>query len=506
MAEIENIDVNQDVEAEIEISPDKLEPMPHQIECLKDSIGKLTKGVALYNTAPMGSGKTLVTFLISKHFNKDLFVVSPPGAIMKLWKDNGAKWGVAVTCISYDTLSGKGEKCNHEYLIKDNENGDYTPTDALYAHVDKGTIFVFDESDEAKNPKSQRLLACHAISRAIVTRKGNTSKIILLSATPIDKPIFAESVVKLLGIIKHKQLYKHDKANKVLLWKDYGYGDIYNYCCMMDRKKMDTIHPPGTKINKSIISNSMFCMLRDIIKSRMGTSMPKPKLVAKFYPEIRYYTVPPDELIKFKETMGGFRGAVAVDQNGGSNRGLVMDYLQAIEKNMLGLLIRIIEDKLKTLNKKLIVYVWFDASVDYLIKALRAFNPLRCDGQVDPDIRAEHIKLFQENNGNNRLIIAKPICFAKGINLDDTFGGYPRDIICVPDYRFNLIHQAAGRTHRSLTKSDTTFSLIFIKDADSLDILRVLAEKSQTTSEIVVSKCDNDNKVIYPGEYPVFIN
>jgi hypothetical protein len=432
---------------------------------------------------------------------KDLFVVAPPGTIIDTWKTLAERYHIGITCISYDMLSGKSDRCNHDYLIKCADGKDYTPTPTLLELINKGTIFVFDESDEAKNPKSQRLLACQAISRAI-TSKVTPSKIILLSATPIDKKIFAESVVKLLGIVKHKQLYQLDEGTREYRWKEYGYGDIYRYCCLVDKKGVSGIHP--LKINKMSISNAIYSMLCQIIKHRVGTSMPKAKLTAKFYPEIRYYSVPTDELARFKENINNLRKTIESESSG--DRVIIMEYLQTIESGMLSLISKIIEDKLKQPNKKLIVYVWFDHSVDHLMERFKEYSPLRCDGKVDPNIRTDYIKLFQENNAKYRLIIAKPTSFAKGINLDDTIGDFPRDIICVPDFRFNLIHQAAGRTHRSLTKSDSTFSLIFIKDADTLDILKVLAEKSVTTSEVVIDKCDSNNKVIYPGDYPIFIN
>lgn len=497
------------------LAPAKPKPFSHQIDCLNDSIKKLETNISIYNTAPTGAGKTCIAFMIAEARNSKIFVVAPP-VVLKDWEKKSKEYGSDMIGISYDLLLGKGAKCNHPYLVKENSVDDcagYAPTKELHDLIDKGTIFVFDEVDESKNPDTQRLAACHTITKTIVSSRNN-SRILLMSATLIDKKKYAESILKLLGIIKRDQLIKYFPGTRRYDSKNSGYDEVYNYCMSINPEETKRLVP--SRLSAKAIKDSTYDMLCKVIKDRIGTSMPKARLDVKFYPEIRYYST--DTLRKYsiedtqvdeiKRRVSSLRNTMITIGSKITRMkdppGAIMMYLHHIENGMLTLLTKILYDKLlKFPDRKFIIYVWFDSSVDYLMATFSKFKPLRCDGQTKKNDKSINVDLFQRADTEYRLIFAKPTSFSKGINLDDTDGRFPRETICIPNFYFGLIHQAAGRTCRSLTKSNSYFSLIFIKDADILDILKSLHEKSTVSYDAIIDKCDVDNKIIYPSEYPI---
>lgn len=486
--------------------PDFNSPKPHQEKYIKDAIEKFKTNFAIFSTAPTGSGKTHAAGIISRELGKPLFVVAPSG-LYGTWDKLRVKCNLEnMIFISYDSLAGKSFVCKHDYLIK--VDGGYLPTKELEEIIAKGYLFVFDEVDEAKNPDSQRLLACHAITKAIV-KKDVGSRIMLLSATMIDKKKFSVSILKLLGIIIKDELVKEIALTRTYLWKGLGYEDVYKYCVAVDPESVRKIHP--VRLTSKNINEVLYELLCTVVKPRLQIFMPRASIDAKFYPSIEYHTLPPDQLTDFKDSIKNFRAHVLAETSKSyvDFRGIIMYHLHVIETKLLPLICNLLYNKLTVFpNRKYIVYVWFDTSVDYLMRTFSNFNPLQCDGKSTFDVRENNIKLFQQHDLYRRLIIAKPTSFAKGINLDDTHGDYPREIICVPNYDFNRIHQAAGRTYRTTTKSDSYFSLIFIKDADILDILTVLSEKSDVSGGIISDRTggtdggDENTDVLYPKDYP----
>lgn len=476
-------------------------PKEHQIKCIEDSIEKLKNNYSIFNTASTGSGKGWAGGFIAARLKLNLFVVAPKNMFPD-WEKIKVACGVEnIIIISYDSLAGKGLSCKHPYLKKIGE--DYEPTSELMDIIKQRYLFVFDEIDEAKNPDSQRLSACHAITRSIV-KSNSDSRILLLSATMIDKKKYSESIFKMLGIVSKKEIMVYNPSRQNYIIDGYGYEEIYKYCYNINPDLTRQIHPHN--INSKNMNNALYDMLCKIVKPKLGVTIHKPSIKAVFHPSIDYYTVSESKLVKLKEHIDMLRSYVFTlnkSESKGQGSPKIMTYLHTIENEMLELLVKISYDGLVTHpDRKFIIYVWFDSSVDYLLQVFEQFKPLRCDGKVEVAVRQENMKLFQQNNLDYRLIIAKPLAFSKGISLDDQYGGIPRETICIPNYHFNLIHQAAGRTYRTSTKSDSYFSLVFIKDADILDILTKLEEKSEVSHDIMVEYSDEENVTIYPKDYP----
>jgi len=447
------------------------------------------------NTAPPGAGKSFTTMAIGYAYRFILFIICPANAI-STWEDYVKIYNIDAIILSYNMLIGKGKSIKHDYLRRTFDNK-YVATEEFQKLVNSKILLIFDESQKAKNPKSVTCQACHCLSNVIV-KTNNGSRILALSATPIDVKPFVESIIKLLGMITADKLFVYELGKKNYIMEGYGYEQLYSFCYKINPTLATQLRPKS--MSAGFIRESMYKLYTNIVVPTIGFTMPRPPIKSKFIGMNKFYKMENDSkdaivklLTLIKKDANFNNGDVSYDINGIAK---IIAGMKSIELQKVPLFIRLIKDVLTYIpNSKVIMYVWYDITVDLLMSELKEYRTLRCDGKVTQDVKTNNRRLFQEPNLNYRLIIAKPTSFGDCVSLHDnnTLGlKFPRFNFINPSFHFNSIVQAAGRTYRVGTVSDATVALTYCQDTEEDSVIKALSKKGDITRTCIAKLIEND--------------
>ena len=445
----------------------------------------------------MGAGKTICTIYFALRYGFKLLIVGPAN-IESNWKDECEKYKASYEFVSYPKLAR-----GHTAYINTSPTGGSVPSAHLINLIKGKCLVVYDEAQDVKNPKCKSFKACNLISKTLIELNCG-SRIFILSATLLDQEKFAESALKLSGIISTDELFHYDLPTKKYVTAGYGYEQALSFCYKYDAMSTNMSIP--SKFNAKQCRLSLFKLLTNVVNPFFSHAMTKPVIDARFIPRLGYFKMeePYDKLLS--DAINRLQKAVkynpednSVAQPNGAMKE-VLESHQDMERSKLTLFVRLIYEQLvRDPHCKVIVYVWYHASVEYLMKVFVHFNPIQANGQVHTDIRHENIKLFMEPTDTHRLIIGHPKAAGIGLSLDDQHGGRERHTFASPNYHFTPIHQCSGRTYRTNTKSDAHFTLVYGKDQIEHSIMDALYRKTEVTKAI-----NPEEGNIYPGDYPVY--
>lgn len=467
----------------------------HQVRSFHRGLKILEKNFGAANNSGTGTGKTYLTmakFLYSGY--SMMLCIVPAGSII-MWKEELSSHVIEHEIFSYSVIAGKNGKMNHPYLIKHDD--EYFPTEALTNLIKRRILVVYDESQDVKNPKSNRTRACHAIAKEVV-RVNNGSRLVSLSATPVDKEDYVESIIKLNGIITTNELFKYNPGLKEYQMAGYGYEQLFTYCLRLNPKLTHELYPKP--LSAKMIRYSMFELYTQIVKYEIAFAMPKPLIDYKFNAYNKHYKLELDDLDRMKLGLQELKDLIRYQEDGSINYrsdgiGKIVQSMIVMELSKVNLFYRLVTDTLNYIKgSKVILYVWHDKTVDALMKKLEKYNPLRCDGKVSLSKRGEYRTLFQQDNDDYRLIVAKPTSFGKSISLHDTHGKRERFIFINPNFHFGPIVQAAGRAYRCGTKSDTHVYLTYAIGTDENKVMLALSKKSEITRKCIASYIPDDDE------------
>jgi superfamily II DNA or RNA helicase len=124
---------------------------------------------------------------------------------------------------------------------------------------------------------------------------------------------------------------------------------------------------------------------------------------------------------------------------------------------------------------------------------IRIFHPygvLSYYGEMKPEDRQRHLKLFQSNSTKFRVMIMNPQCGGMGIDLDDTTGAFPRVTYYFPNYDVIKQLQAEGRTCRATTQSKPHVYYIYSSKDYDKKMIDSVSEKREVVS---ISTCQDQN-------------
>lgn len=471
---------------------------PHQINCYKRSLELLKTHHAIINTSPPGTGKTFTSMAVAITYNFHMFIVAPANACY-MWEEETAKYKIESTVISYGVLIGRNNKFSHPFLEKIND--EYSATKEFDNLVTRRILLVFDESQDSKNFKTSTCKACHALSNRVVSI-NNGSKIMLLSGTLVDKEEFIESVLKLTGIIRSNLLFKHNIGKREYQFDGMGYQQLMDYCYKLNPEETRKYRQDKIKINSKLIKQNMYKLFVDVIRPNLGVTMPPCKMNAKLITISKFYKLNDIDSKKLEDALSKLKseinyrpdGTIEYKQNGGNQ---IVHLLKHIELSKINLFTRLIEDTLNYVkNSKVLIFVWYDVTVDYLMGKFSEYSPLRCDGKVSKKKKEENRRLFQEYNANHRLLIAKPTSFGRSVSLHDTHGDFPRFTFINPHFYFNHIMQTTGRAYRVGTKSDSNVTLTYIQNTDEKNVILALSRKSEVTRSCIAHVYKEDGITI----------
>lgn len=477
-----------------EVKIGKVTLLPYQVKHFYRIMEILDHQPAYLDTSNMGLGKSELAKLVALERKLSVVVICPL-SIMGAWKTKCQEYNLPLKDIlTYQKLRGtirqksKMTTLNHKLLTCD-EEGAYHSTDYFQELVRQGILLVFDEIVYIKNQTAQ-LSAAFALVQGLM-KEQSSSRIALLSALPGESDTNVESILKMLGIIKHDKLYHYNP--KTYAYELLGMNDVITKCRELNPQETDRL-VKNIIINKHTIYPLCLNLFSSILKHEYLSSMTK---TFSLCADIKngFYNISTQNMeilshgLKFLELYA--QGQRKQD----GHRSMIL-----LEWARLPTFYRL---AVHTLNKypqdKVIIYLNYTKHLNLLYQALSSYRPLLFYGKTKNEERVKILEKFQSPNNEYRLLIINLLAGGIGLDLDDTDGRFRRWVFINPSYFFNAIHQTTGRTTRPLTKSQAINRFVYTKNCpEELKILDALCRKSEKARNILYDASD----IVFPDDYP----
>ncbi len=483
---------------------------PSQVGTFKDIMLILQNVVSCINVSPLGAGKTVMTLATADQFDYNL-VVFAPKTIHGTWVKECKKYNVPLSAVfTYEALTGSRDGFLNNSLLyrqKVGKETHFTPTDTFRQYANSGTLFVFDECHALKKYSTLRSKAATAIAHGCI---GTKSRCSFLSGSLADKIEHAFSICRYLGISKHPALCEwvklHPEQNRLT-----GLEDVYTIAKKIDLKRAEEIwieHFKRENIDKPTATKLCYHLTTEIILPRYRVCAPQPKINAAKDFKNGFYDMSGTDVAKLiaelksqvrfdpeNETIPSLEGVRIQD---------ITNTLVAIEKAKMPVIARLVREQLqRDPNCKVVVFCWYNTSLDYLTDDLKEYNPMPLAGDVKQEDREAVMEWFNQPNTTRRLIVANTATGPTGVNLDDRDGRFERHVFCVPSYFFINLYQATGRVYRATTKSKVTLRIVYSRDREEEKIMASLAKKSDVL-DIYMGYKDNNIGIEFPNNYDAY--
>lgn len=503
---------------------------PNQTEHYNSIKGLLETENFYIDCSLMGSGKTYIATKLAIDLNLAIFVVCPK-SMVENWKSICKEYSVKLRgVVTYQSLRGvsKSKKLNHPFLTKhtigeDSKKVVYQATDKFKRYVRKGLLLIFDEIQYIKNPNLQ-LDSCIELARTVYKyspsykpgpsgapsafpaplapsglARALGSKVGLISATPFDKEKHCFSILKLTDITFEDNLFEGGEFGRNMNLT--GLKDIIKKCEKINYSK--TMSSTFSFYNSKIATKSCFRLFSSVIKPKFTFIMKAPNY--NFSSKImngHYHINDPRLFEELRDTVDNFRAFYSERKNSkdemAKSMAMISTFMMNIEKIKVTIMYRLIKSKLKeNKNGKVIAYVNYHSSIDYLVTKFREYKPLVLHGGVKNEDRKIINEKFQEHNNSHRLLIGNTKVGGIGLSLHDTHGGFPRTMYIIPTYSILDMHQASGRVCRQGVKSNSNVYFIYTSVLEK-SIINSLAKKTKVLKGIT------EEKILYPSDYPNF--
>ena len=478
----------------VEVRPAQIPHFQRIVEILKHEYGYL-------DVSTMGAGKTHITCAIAAWFKLNMLVVCPKSA-----KSNWIKWsqiyGIHLFgVITYQSLRGQeGRSFNHGLLVR---NGDeYQATDLFEQCVKAKMLLVFDEYHNLKNDNTQ-LASGHALVKSLVrlVRMGYQARVALLSGTPCVEKENVTSTFKMLGVILSDSLYNYNRSAKK--YELIGLQEAIDKCNSYDRSEtfMITCKP----VNKTTAKTMCYDLYTRVLKRFVVSSMPPPVIDFEKDEKNYYILMPAHDVERLKKGLLLFKSATnyrhevqEVDMSG-VNWGDVTTSRMEIDAAKIDSVCRLtIQDLTENPHCKVLIYCNYKDDMKRAAQLLANYRPMIMDGSTNDKQRDQIVAAFQADNDDYRILITNPKVGGVSIDLDDKRGNHPRITNLLPSYFFTDQVQAAARTHREGTKSQSKVRFIYSRAFPyETGILHSMAMKSEVLRNMITQHHIGK----FPGEY-----
>ena len=467
----------------------------HQMEHYNNLVQALKMQRYVCDSSLMGSGKTYTAVATCLRLGLSLTVVCPK-SVVPTWKQVSKVFGIPAFIINYTKL-----QMNNPLLVK-GDKWKYIPTEFAKERIRQGTLLVFDEAQNMKN-KSNRFDAGVMLAKEIYKVENKRSRVMLLSATAVDKMEQLENVCRLLGIIKSDTLARYDIQRGYILT---GLSEFLDACPIKESEKKYYLK----SINKTNKFQRLFDLFLIHIKPKCFFSMPNPEIEGTLDVKNGYYYISKEATVKMGELMGNLNtilyqiekfqeGQIKWDPNNNpwthlKNCYKKMEHIKA--KDMC-----IEAKKLLVPNKKnkVVLVYFYTQSITDSAETLKDYNPLILNGKTKD--REETIRLFNEDP-KHRVLVCNLKVGSEGISLHDTIGDSPRFMLISPNWFVMHMHQVSYRIYRTGTIGTATVRYFYYREyVDETKILHRIAEKSIVMSKMkdekVKADCPSEHENIY---------
>jgi superfamily II DNA or RNA helicase len=506
--------------------------LPHQVEHVQKIRDILKKSPFAIDLSELGSGKTFASSKLAVESKNSRIIVVCPKSVSPVWMNMQQQYGVPIKhVITFSSLSAKKNKQPKCGLISrldfkkehpKNKNQlvdaiEYTATNQMIQMVNQGVFVIIDEIQNMKN-ESARFLAVRALIKPIIEKfdKDATSRVILMSGSPIDRWPQAVRLLRTLDIMKSDSLtiYKRKGRDEERTYP--GMDEIVQFCRKLAPEKVSA--PKGD--NAACVEQAAQ-LFKTVILDHLSSTMSAPKLPFELKKYDGFFEIhSAKERDRILENMGELAntikykhdtGMVTFEKNAVCQ---ITKYMREIEDAKVSTIARATKDHLSRNPKAhIIVAVNFNRTLNKLKRVLEDYNPMVIRGSHSIEKRTRVVKKFQENSTSRRLILANLKVCSTGISLDDQHGDFPRTILVSPTYNTIDLYQLGHRVMRSLTKSSASVYMIYAKITSESDkdtpvmaedrIMEALMRKGKTMADVTPLQVDNG--VVFPGAYSKFM-
>lgn len=406
--------------------------LPYQIQHTELLANAILKHSRALDTSDTGTGKTYCAVALCKKLNLQPFIICPK-SVMTNWRDVCYQFNINVYgIVNYETfINGhyyqinNFKKKNQSLFLQIHSQYNYNFAKTIKEYniypqcISDNVIFIFDEAHRVKNKESVNGHIYKKLS------SYNHIKILLISATIIDKDIYTDLLIHTFQLNKYEYSVKRnyltrqeimEKLHKTL-FPEYGH-----------RMRISQLRTTGFIKNNNILVKPI--------------QMDNVNEIKRQYEIIK---IALHNLKRKREKANGL--------------GLIIRALQSIELLKLPSFILLTE---YYLSKNCSVALFFNYS-STLLQFTDYFNT-QCVIQGSQSIieRQKHINSF--NTDKSRLIVCNIKAGGVGLSLHDTIGNYPRVSLISPTWSAQDLLQVLGRIYRANCKTDCEQRILFCCD------------------------------------------
>ena len=466
-----------------------LEHQKIQYENLKKSIIKHSRGLDASDT---GTGKTYVSVKLCKDLGLIPWVVCPKSVVFS-WNNVIKQGGIKkYYIITYEQLFLSKDLISKKSILGVNEYDWKFESNDIFKNKQKEKyLFIYDEAHKCKNLKTIN-------SKILVSLSKYPVKILLLSATIIDKPLYFIPFGIVLGLYKsyqegidwmskiistqtkkltnpmlplHKVLFNEYASrmridDTIGVFKDnkiiFEGIEMKNYWEI--EKKYDNINKilEFNKENKTkkkkIVKKTKKCKNKNKNSNSETDSDSDSNLLNTSDNDNNDNDDKDIDTIKTKKTNSGI--------------GKIQKIRQEIELLRID---TIYELTLKYISKSKSVAIFVNFT--QTIKELSSRLDCNCIIWGSQSLKERSKAIDDFCSDKSRIIICNTMSGGCGINIHDTIGTYPRVSIISPTWSAQDLIQVLGRIHRAMGKTDCEQLIIFCKNTIEESIGNVIKEK-----------------------------
>lgn len=459
----------------------------YQRENSRNERNILKKYVSVIDTSDMGAGKTPVIVDTSMYFKLSMFVLSKKSTLndWEKYKELFPEFHV----MTYESFRPKSKRFSHKWLKY--QDGKIVPTKKLEDLIRKGCLFVFDESQAAKNATAETTKACCVVSGSVRDNfdAGGFSRIALLSRTPTSgKGIQIASMLRVAGIIRSEKLIEKKAGGYV----STGFSELTDFCTKINPTETKKLTKYLVINNKSVIECA-YDLYENILKDTIVTTMENKTKNIDIYNV--FFEMSEKSLEKLRGTKKTYQEVKKEIDSGASkgkliNKYNVMQRQQFIELYKEDIFIDVTYELLDyDQNIKIIIYLWSRKVLSRVSKALEEFNPVILNGMVQSEKeRKQRLERFTDPESNCQVLLTHPNVLSTGTNIVDETETITFVSLMSTNLFYVAQHQASGRTTRGSNKK-SYFLFVYIDGLEEeKEILSSLADKSDNLRRIVKTK------------------
>ncbi len=481
--------------------------LDHQKAHYKNIYSSIKKYSRAIDASDTGTGKTYVASKVCKELGLIPFVICPKSVVPswnKVLKSFGFNSDNFIV-ITYDKLAISN------YVTNNEDTYTWNLDEKFKGDNKKKYLFIFDEAHKCKNSKTIN-------SKIMLNLATYPVKILMLSATIIDKPLFFIPFGLVLGLYKTipdgidwmgRTLNK--KASNPLLpihnilFNEYAsrmrIDDTINI--FKDNKiifegiQMENyykIEEKYDKINKILETTKK---LNKKLKNKSTKSNKSNKSTKNVHKDVDEDLEGFDyENIKELEGLDSFDSADSSDEKKSTSLGAIQKIRQEIELLRVD---SIYNMTLKYLmeNKSVAIFVNFTKTIEELSSKLKT----KCIIWGSQTLKERTKSIDDFCSDKSRVIICNISSGGVGLSLHDTIGKYPRVSIISPTWSAQDLIQVLGRIHRAMGKTDCVQHIIFCKGTIEESVGNVIKNKINN-----IRVFNDGNKQIKKDNMEVILN